>query len=179
MISTADLQDWMKADGADAPMLRILEEAAVKAAERITGRYLGVEAAQIEIIRFKNWPLTLKNDPVGGVITSLSQWDGSTYALVDAANYYVDGSFIYSNASFVYPPIIPDPQRFQVVYQAGYTVDAGDADVWAAPEDIRMAVMLMVGHWHENRESVIVGTNAIEVPLTSRALLDNYTRVVV
>lgn len=179
MISTADLQDWMKADDADAPMLRVLEEAAVKAAERITGRHLGVAAAQTEIIRFKNWPLALKSDPVSGAITSLSQWDGSTYALIDASSYYVDGSFIWSNASFVYPPVIPDPQRFQVVYQAGYTVDAGDADVWDAPDDIRMAVMLLVGHWFENRESVIVGTNAVEVPMTVQTLLSNYTRVAV
>lgn len=168
----------MKADDADAPMLRILEEAAVKAAERITGRYLRVAAAQTETIRFKNWPLQLKNDPVGGAITSLSQWDGSAYGVVPGTDYYVDGSLIYPNASYT-PPITETGLRYQVVYQAGYTVDSSDADVWAAPEDIRMAVMLLVGHWHENRESVIVGTNAIEVPMTVQALLSNWTRVVV
>lgn len=178
MISTQDLQDWMKADDADAPMLRILEEAAVKAAERITGRYLGVTATRTETIRFKNWPLALQNDPIGGVVTSVSQWDGSAYGAVDASSYYVDGSLIYSNASFI-PSIVETGRRFQVVYQAGYTVDALDADVWAAPSDIRMAVMLTVGHWFENREAVIVGTNAIEIPFSARVLLDNWTRVVV
>lgn len=179
MISTADLQEWMKADDADAPMLRILEEAAVKAAERITGRYLGVTATRTETIRSQNWPLTLQNDPIGGVITSLSQWDGSTYAVVPSTDYYVDGTFIYSNSTYTPPTVSPWTPRFQAVYQAGYTVDALDADVWAAPSDIRMAVMLMVGHWMENREAVIVGTNALEVPLTARALLDAYTRVTV
>lgn len=166
----------MKADAADTAMLRILEQAAVKAAERITGRYLGIAAAITEIIRFKNWPLSLANEPVGGAITSLSQWDGTAYALVDAANYYVEGSLIWSNASFVYPQILPEPQRYKVIYQAGY---AGAGDVWAAPADIQQAVLLLTGHWYENRESVIVGTNAIEVPLAARALLDNYARVVV
>lgn len=166
----------MKADAADTAMLRILEQAAVKAAERITGRYLGIAAAITEIIRFKNWPLSLANDPVAGAITSLSQWDGSTYALIPATDYYVDGSFIWSNASFVYPPLIPDPQRFQVIYQAGY---AGAGDVWAAPSDIQMAVLLLVGHWFENRESVVVGTSAVEVPLSVQAILSAYQRVVV
>lgn len=168
----------MKADDADAPMLRILEEAAVKAAERITGRYLGVTATRTETIRFRNWPITLQNDPIGGAITSLSQWDGSAYGVVAADQYYVDGTLIYPNASYT-PPITETGLRYQVVYQAGYTVDPSDADVWAAPEDIRMTVMLLVGHWHENRESVIVGTNAIEVPMTVQALLSNWTRVVV
>lgn len=174
MIATATLLDWMKADAADTAMLRLLEQAAVKAAEKITGRYLGIAAAVTEIIRFKNWPLSLANTPIS--ITSVSQWDGSTYALIDAANYYVDGSFIWSNASFVYPPVIPDPQRFQVIYQAGY---AGAGDVWAAPQDIQQAVLLLVGHWYENRESVVVGTSAVEVPLSVQAILSAHQRVVV
>lgn len=176
MISDATLLSWMKADAADTAMLRILEQAAVKAAERITGRYLGIAAAITEIIRFKNWPLSLANDPVAGAITSLSQWDGSAYALIPSTDYYVDGSFIWSNASFVYPPLIPDPQRFQVIYQAGY---AGAGDVWAAPADIQQAVLLLVGHWFENRESVVVGTSAVEVPLSVQAILSAYQRVVV
>lgn len=164
----------MKADAADTAMLRLLEQAAVKAAEKITGRYLGIAAAITEIIRFKNWPLSLANTPIS--ITSVSQWDGTSYALIDAANYYVNGSFIWSNASFVYPPVIPDPQRFQVVYQAGY---AGAGDVWAAPADIQQAVLLTVGHWFENREAVIVGTNTVEIPFSARAILEANMRVVV
>lgn len=176
MIATATLLDWMKADAADTAMLRILEQAAVKAAEKITGRYLGVAAAVTEIIRFKNWPLSLANEPVGGAITSLSQWDGSTYALIPSTDYYVEGSFIWSNASFVYPPVIPDPQRFRVIYQAGY---AGAGDVWAAPADIQQAVLLTVGHWFENREAVIVGTNTVEIPFSARAILEANARVFV
>lgn len=165
----------MKADTADTAMLRLLEQAAVKAAEKITGRYLGLAAAITETIRFKNWPLSLANDPVGGAITSLSHWDGTSYVLVDALNYYVEGSFIWPNVSYA-PPITEQALRYRVVYQAGY---AGAGDVWAAPADIQQAVLLTVGHWYENREAVIVGTNTVEIPFSARAILEANVRVVV
>ena len=178
MISNATLLDWMKADAADTALLRILEQAAIKAAEKITGRYLGVTTAITETIRFKNWPLPLANEPIGGAITSLSQWNGSAYGVVPAADYYVDGSLIHSNASYI-APVTDSPLRFQAVYQAGYTVDGADANIWAAPKDIQIAVLLLVGHWYENRESVIVGTSAVEVPMTVQAILSPHQRVVV
>ena len=181
MISTADLQDWMKADDVDAPVLRSLEESAIQAIQELTGRYYGVTATLTEIIRFKGWPLQLKNDPIGGAITSLEQWDGSAWSLVAATNYYVDGSFIYQNASYIWPPSYylypPQVLRFRAIYQAGYTVSGTDADVWPAPADIQMAVKLLVGNWFENREAVVIGTITTELELAVKMLLASQTRV--
>ena len=180
MISTADLQEWMKADDADAPTLRLLEEAAVKAVQEQTGRYFGVVATQTEIIRFKGWPLQLKNEPIGGVLTSLSQWDGSAWSALADTDYYVDGSLIWPNATYSVPApwLVPTAsQRFQAVYQAGYTVDPEDADVWPAPDDVRQAVLLLVGNWFENRESVIIGTITTELEHGVKMLLAPHTRV--
>jgi len=180
MISTADLQDWMKADDVDAPVLRRLEESAIQAIQKLTGRYYGVTSTLTEITRFRGWPLSLASDPIGGVITSLEQWDGSAWALVAASNYYVDGAFIWANASYTWPPsyLYPYmPLRFRAIYQGGYTVDALDADVWPAPADIQQAVKLLVGSWFENRESVVVGTSGFEVPQSVQMLLSAQTRV--
>lgn len=173
MISTADLQDWMKAEDADAPVLRQLEEAAVKAIEQMTGRYYGVEDTITEVIPFRGFPLTLANEPNGGVITTLEQWDGSAYTTVDAANYYVWNSFVFSEGSWDTLSLT----RFRVTYPAGYTVDPLDADVWDAPEDIKLAVKLLVGHYFENRESVVVGTTASEVPMSVQMLVSSHARV--
>lgn len=182
MISTADLQDWMKAADTDAPVLRSLEEAAVKAIEKLTGRYYGVTAAITDIVRFKGWPLELANEPIGGVLTSFDQWDGSAWAVQTLTDYYVDGSLVWPNSTFSGPAPWLAPsvsQRYRAIYQAGYTVDAGDADVWPAPADIQMAVKLLVGHWHENRESVVVGTSGFEVPQSVQMLVSAHTRVAV
>lgn len=182
MISTADLQDWMKADDADAPVLRSLEEAAVAAISQLTGRYLGVTASVTDIIRFNGWPLALNNDPIGGTLTSLEQWDGSAWRALTAADYYVDGSFVWPNSTYTPPApwLVPAvTQRFRAIYQAGYAVDPTDADVWAAPEDIKQAVKLLVGNWFENREGVIIGTITTELELAVKMLLSSRTRVTV
>lgn len=182
MISTADLQDWMKADDADAPVLRSLEEAAIKAIEQLTGRYYGITSTITEVIRFGSWPLSLANDPDDGVLTSLSQWDGSSWVAVASTDYFVDGSLIWPNSTFTWPApwlVSSTSQRFMAIYQAGYTVDPLDPDVWLAPADIQQAVKLLVGHWFENRESVVVGETAQEIPLSVQMLVSSRARVAV
>lgn len=175
MISTPDLQEWMKADDADALTLRRLEESAIAAIQKQTGRYLGVTvAAFVEIVRFRGWPLQLSNQPTGGVITTLEVWDGSAWSAVAATDYYVSGSFVWPNATSAVPTttIPAASRRYRATYPAGYTVDANDADVWAAPADIQMLVLLLVGHWFENRESVVVGTSAAEIPQGLQMLME-------
>lgn len=182
MISTADLQDWMKANDDDVSVLRVLEEAAIAAAQKETGHYYGVTATLTEIIRFRGWPLQLKNDPIGGVITSLEQWDGSAWGVVATSDYYVDGSFIWPEGSFAWPNSFRLPSgslRFRAIYQGGYTVDPLDADVWSVDADVRQAILLTVGNWFENRESVVVGTSAAELPQSAKDLLNNNRRVTV
>lgn len=180
MISDATLLAWTKSDSADTAMLRILEQAAIKAIEQITGRYFGVEAAITEDSNFRDWPLQLSSDPISGALTSLSQWDGSAFTAVGVTDYFVDGSFVWPTSTFTSPanPLYTTAsKRFRAVYQAGYTVDGADANVWSAPEDIQAAVLLLVGSWNENRESVVVGTNATEVPMSVQMLLAPHTRV--
>lgn len=42
------------------------------------------------------------------------------------------------------------------------------------PEDLKAALLLLVGHWFENREAVNIGNISSEVPLGVEALLQNY-----
>lgn len=180
MISDAELLAWMKADAADTAALRALEQSAIQAVQKITGHYYGVTATQTEITRFRGivpgswWPLQLKSDPIGGVITSLEQWDGAAWVLVAASNYYVDGSLVWPNASYTWPAsylYYPFTQlRFRVIYSAGYTV-TGDANVWPAPGDVQQAVKALVAYWFEDREG------EGQVPQGIKDLLANNTRV--
>lgn len=39
------------------------------------------------------------------------------------------------------------------------------------PEELRQAVLLLLGHWYENRETVIVGNPATEMPLSVSSLI--------
>ena len=65
--------------------------------------------------------------------------------------------------------IRPDAVRFTV--EAGYGDNPDDV-----PQPIRQAMLLMIGHWHENREQSVVGLSVNELPLGVKALLQNYRR---
>lgn len=59
------------------------------------------------------------------------------------------------------------PEAVRVVFQAGYP----DGQVPAA---IKQAILLIVGHWYRNRETVITGTIVAEMPFAAQALLSTY-----
>jgi uncharacterized phiE125 gp8 family phage protein len=65
-----------------------------------------------------------------------------------------------------------------VTFVAGYTSNAnpGDPDS-AVPPSIKHAILLKLGHMYENREEVVTGTIAAELPQTSRDLLGPYRSV--
>jgi uncharacterized phiE125 gp8 family phage protein len=60
------------------------------------------------------------------------------------------------------------PGAVRIAFTAGF---GGAADV---PGDIKAAIKLMVGHWYENREAVIVGQAASELPMAVDALIAPY-----
>lgn len=70
------------------------------------------------------------------------------------------------------------PTRYRVTYDTGY--ESLDDDEWNAPEDIKQAVLIAVGHWFENREAVVVGaTSTGELPLAFSYLIDGHIRAAV
>lgn len=54
----------------------------------------------------------------------------------------------------------------QITFVAGYGSSASDV-----PEIYRQAVLLLVGHWYENREATAVGPIARTIPLAVKSLL--------
>lgn len=63
------------------------------------------------------------------------------------------------------------PQPVTISFTCGY----GDAD--AVPDSIKQCILMLVGHWYRNRESVSVGTINSEMEFTTTALLNNYRLV--
>lgn len=63
----------------------------------------------------------------------------------------------------------------RVTLQAGYDVgdfSQGDDPEMKLPSEARSAIMLMLGGLYANRENVVIGRTAIELPLGVRYLLD-------
>lgn len=81
---------------------------------------------------------------------------------------------LYRDA-FAAPTLYGDTvQPISVRYTAGYGAEAADV-----PQAIRVALLLLIGHWYENREAVITGTIASELPMAVDALIAPYRRVAV
>lgn len=90
--------------------------------------------------------------------------DPSAYALrADGGGAYVDLAPGQS-----WPAVASRVDAISVTYEAGYD---------EAPEPIRQAMLLLMGHWYDNRQGVVTGTIATEVPLAVDALLSPYRRV--
>lgn len=105
---------------------------------------------------------------------------GGTLTTLDPANYQTD---LYSVPGRIRPPfgsVWPVPKlgtvnAVVVTYDAGYVVGSPSDQAAAAesvPASLKAAIKLMVGHWYENREQVVVGNvQPAQLPMAVSALL--------
>lgn len=80
-----------------------------------------------------------------------------------------------------WPDVRAQPEAIAVTFIAGYTgyVYSGVSPSVSVtgpgvPDDLRHAILLLVGHWYENRETVNVGNITSELPFTVEALISGY-----
>lgn len=95
---------------------------------------------------------------------------------VDSNNYELrsdgDGPYVQFFTTFAAPAISLEGKAVSVTYVAGY----GEADDVPAP--IRHAMLLMIGHWYDNREAAVVTSGTAQpLPMAVDALLAPYRRV--
>lgn len=108
-------------------------------------------------------------------VTSVSYVDSDGAAQTFSSANYLADTFsnpgnIYLVAGIEWPTSVASQNSaVSVVYQAGLSANAA-----GVPQSIKQAMLLLIGHWFENRESVIVGTTASAVPMTVEALLNPY-----
>lgn len=76
----------------------------------------------------------------------------------------------------IYPLLAPQwgsrwPSTTNEPESVTITATAGAAET---PPDVEIAILLLVGHWYENRESVVIGTISSSVPMGVDMLLAPY-----
>lgn len=67
-----------------------------------------------------------------------------------------------------WPATLERPGAVEIDWQAGW------ANASAVPDDLIHAMRLLIGHWDQNREAVVIGTISTAVQLTVDALLEQY-----
>lgn len=95
-------------------------------------------------------------------VVSLKYYDSdNTQQTADLADFVVFGNedFGYIEPLTAWPAMHDRPDAIELVFNAGYGTPA------EAPQTIIHAAKLMIAHWYENREQVVVGMTPAELPL--------------
>lgn len=170
-VSLAEAKAHCRISGSDEDgLLAGYLMAARSHAETYLGRALATQTLQLALDG--DWPcdrIALPRPPLQSV-TSITYSDtaGATQTLA-ADQYRVDSTahqgFIERAYGVTWPAVRDQARTIVVTYVAGYT---------QIPEPIRAAILLLVGHFYENREAVIVGQAPTELPLGVDSLLFPY-----
>lgn len=150
VISVETAMLHLRADAEDVAMVQMYLDAAEDAASRFMGRALFADADSLA-------------DAKSG-LTALHSASREQYQLATSA-----------------AAAIPDhADRSAAVCRASDAFDAADHEIRRISDgvvvnpSIAAACLLIVGHLHANREDVVIGASAAEIPLGSRSLLFPY-----
>lgn len=103
-------------------------------------------------------------------VTSVTYYDSDGTLQTLASNQYRVSTkrhegIIEPAYGVTWPSVRDQADTIVVRFVAGYGSLAGDI-----PEAIRQGILLLVGHWYQNRETVNVGNISSELPFTTEAL---------
>ena len=174
-VTLAELRAHCRVDGTDEDtLLAIYLAAARRRIEEETGRAL---LPQTWRQRLTIWPgsdpIPLGRTPlrsIASVAYTDSAGDAQTLAADTGYRLDADGEppRLWPVDGEAWPAVTEGPAAFTVVFSAGY------ADAASVPEPLKQAVLLLAGHAFSNREAVVTGTIATELPLSVAWLLDPF-----
>lgn len=157
----------------DDSLISALIVAAREHAEAITRRAFITQTLKLSLDAFpaNNGPIYVPMPPLQSV-NSLKYFDtdGMEQTLTEGTDFLVDNESepgrITPAPDTGWPVTQNRPNAVSVEFVAGF----GDAS--KVPQGIKQAILLMVGHWYENREAVTMqGNNAGELPMAVDSLL--------
>ena len=173
LFTTTEAKDFLKVDTtADDTLIDSLIKAATQSCQIFTNRYfLTTTVTQYS----DKWDgiYTLYKSPVLG-ITHIKYFDSNdTEQTLASSNYILDNVSQPARIGIAVNGTLPDlADRINAVhieYKVGYGITSD-----LVPEGIKQAVLITIGNWYENRQSVITGRTATELPLSSQYLLEQY-----
>jgi len=104
-------------------------------------------------------------------VTHVKYWDADDQEQTfDSSNYLVDtyakqGQIVLQSSAAWPGDVLREVNGVNIRVVVGF---GDDADV---PERYKQAIKLLVGHWYENREQVVVGRMPMEIPFGVKNLL--------
>lgn len=159
-------------DATDDDGVTRLIAAATSHAQSMTGRAFVTQSWALILDAFPCGSISLPLPPLQSV-QEISYIDstGATVVL-PSTDYLVDKNGMIGKIHRAYqkqwPAARAQPMAVRIEFTAGY----GAAD--AVPADLASALMLLVAHWDQNREPVVIGTIVSSVPMSVDSLLSPF-----
>ena len=175
LVPLSEAKDHLRVDHDDEDeVIATLGEAASRAVEEMVGRPLVTQTWKMTLETVAG-RVTLPKTPVQGV-TEIAYFDrdgaAQTAALPD---FHVvgddDGAFVEPKADRAWPALASRPDAISITFTAGY----GDAET-DVPLELRQAAKLLIGHFYEHRQAVVIGTTAATVPMAVEHLVGLHRR---
>lgn len=100
---------------------------------------------------------------------------------IDASNYSLKSddrsAYIEFITDYCFPSLNTASAAVFVSYVAGYADEGTETKTSTAPASIKHAILLLVSHWYQNRDAVVVGDQAAELPMAVTALIAPFRRI--
>jgi uncharacterized phiE125 gp8 family phage protein len=174
-VSLTEAKAQLRIDGTDEDtLIGMLIESARDYVETVTRRalinqtwyaYMDAFPSERDFLYLPKCPLSSVTSVKYTDTDSVLQTWGSSNYVVDAQTSSPGRISLAYNADW---PTSVKPQANSIVieYVAGYGATSA-----SVPASIRQAVLLILAHWYENRESVALGAIATEIPMSAKSLL--------
>lgn len=103
-------------------------------------------------------------------ISSVEYYDSSnTQQTLSTSDYQTAIQGKPSSIQIITMPTIYDRLEAMVIrFTLGY------ANAGAVPEDIKLAIKLLLATWYENRQTVVTGTQVNDIPMTYQFIMETY-----
>ena len=108
-------------------------------------------------------------DPAGQLSTIPS---GSYDLRIDEAG----NAVIRFDADYVFPTNLHESRAIAINFKAGYEASPEPPVTSTVPDPLKVAILLLVGHWYQNREAVS-STGMASLPFAVEALIAPYRRM--
>lgn len=142
-------------------------------AEQFTDRIIVQRELELRATAFAKY-MTLPVAPVVSIDSiAYTDTDGASQTL-SASDYVVDLNREPAQLYIEDPPDIEDDSRIVFTVTAGYRSNNSPADADLIPQTIKQAILMLVGHFYENREAVSADYQAAQVPMAFKDLLWPY-----
>lgn len=110
-------------------------------------------------------PIRLPYGPVTSVLSVKYVDQSGVEQTMDSSGYVLVGNSLTLGYGASWPTHRGDAEGVRIRYEAGYDT---------LPTSIHQALLLLIGHWYANRETVVLGSTAIELPMATEALLQPF-----